>query len=179
MSGCRGIRSEATKGVDLAWGGRGEARATAGRISGHDGDDSEAAMMTIGRAARRAGCGVETVRFYERRGLIAQPPKPAPSGFRRYPEQTVARIRFIRQAQELGFSLREIGELLAISTDPTADAADFRERATVKLGQVDQKIRQLEHIRSALEVLIAGCPGQGGIGGCSIMAALRHPDLTS
>jgi MerR family mercuric resistance operon transcriptional regulator len=122
---------------------------------------------------------VETIRFYERRGLIAQPPKPAASGFRRYPEETVARIRFIRQGQELGFSLREIGELLAISADPAADAADVRERATAKLGQIDQKIQQLMSIRRALEVLIEACPGQGAIGRCSIMAALRHPDLTS
>lgn len=133
-------------------------------------------MMTIGRAARRAGCGVETIRFYERRGLIAQPPKPATSGFRRYPEETVDRIRFIRQAQELGFSLQEIGELLAISADPLADAADVRERATAKLRQVAQKIRQLEHIRSALEVLVEACPGQGEVGRCSIMVALRHAD---
>jgi MerR family copper efflux transcriptional regulator len=136
-------------------------------------------MMTIGDAARRAGCGVETIRFYERRGLIAQPPRPAASGFRRYPEETVTRIRFIRQAQELGFSLREIGELLAISADPAADAADVRERATVKLRQVDDKISQLLRIRRALETLIAACPGQGGLGRCTIMAALRHPDPTS
>lgn len=136
-------------------------------------------MMTIGGAARRAGCGVETIRFYERRGLINQPPKPTTSGFRRYPEETVTRIRFIRQAQGLGFSLREIGELLAISTDPAADAAEVRERAAVKLRQVDEKISQLVRIRRALGVLITACPGQGGLSRCSIMAALRHSDPIS
>lgn len=136
-------------------------------------------MTTIGEAARRAGCGVETIRFYERRGLITQPSRPSRSGFRRYPEETVARIRFIRQAQELGFSLREIGELLAISADPSADAADVRGRAMAKLDQVDEKIRRLMSIRRALEVLIEACPGQGEIGRCSIIAALRQPELTS
>ena len=128
--------------------------------------------LTIGRAARRAGVGVETVRFYERRGLIAQPPKPATSGFRTYSDETVARIRFIRQAQELGFSLREIDELLGLRADPAADAVDVRNRAAAKLAQVEEKIHQLERIRGALEALIAACPGQGELGHCSIMEAL-------
>lgn len=129
---------------------------------------------TIGRAARRAGVGVETIRFYERRGLIEQPPKPARSVFRVYSEDTVARIRFIRQAQELGFSLREVGELLGLKADPAADAADVRNRAAAKLEQVEEKIRQLERIRGALEALIAACPGKGELGHCSIMEALQR-----
>jgi MerR family copper efflux transcriptional regulator len=128
--------------------------------------------LTIGRAARRAGVGVETIRFYERRGLIEQPPKPATSAFRVYSEETVARIRFIRQAQELGFSLSEAGELLGLKADPAADAADVRNRAAAKLDQVDEKIRQLERIRGALQALIVACPGQGELGRCSIMEAL-------
>src|ERR671918_459259 len=128
--------------------------------------------VTIGRAARRAGVGVETVRFYERRGLIAQPPKPATSGFRSYSDATVARIRFIREAQDLGFSLREVAELLGLKADPAADAAVVREHAATKLAQVEEKIRQLERIRGALEALIAACPGQGALGHCSIMEAL-------
>ncbi len=74
--------------------------------------------MTIGEAARRAGVGVETIRFYERRKLISQPPKPSGGGYRSYPEETVDRIRFVRQAQELGFSLREIVDLLSLRADP-------------------------------------------------------------
>src|SRR3546814_2141059 len=129
--------------------------------------------VTIGRAARKAGGGVETIRFYGRKGLIAQPPKPARAGFRHYPEETVERIRFIRQAQELGFSLREVCELLDLRTDPQADAADVRARATAKLSDVNEKMRQLQRIRDALETLIAACPRRGAFGYCSIMEALE------
>ena len=129
--------------------------------------------MTISRAARKAGVGVETIRFYERQGLIEQPPRPLASGFRSYPEQTVERIRFIRQAQELGFSLREVCELLDLRTDPQADAADVRPRATAKLTDVNEKMRQLQGIKDALETLIAACPGHGALGCCSIMEALE------
>jgi len=128
--------------------------------------------LTIGKLASRSGVGVETVRFYERRGLIEQPRKPATSGFRTYSEETVARIRFIRQAQELGFSLREAGELLDLKADPAADAAAVRERAATKRAQVDEKIHQLERIRGALEALIAACPGSGALRRCSIIEAL-------
>jgi MerR family transcriptional regulator, copper efflux regulator len=128
--------------------------------------------MTIARAARAAGVGVETIRFYERRGLIEQPLKPNGRGFRIYSEEIVQRVRFIRQAQELGFSLREIQELLSLRADPRTDAADVRVRAAVKLDEVDAKIRQLQRIREALEALIAACPGYGALGGCSIMEAL-------
>ncbi len=128
--------------------------------------------MTIGTAAGLAGVGVETVRFYERRGLIDQPPRPANAGFRVYTEQTVERIRLIRQAQELGFSLAEIAELLALRADPSADCADVRDHAEAKLDEVDRKIAGLEHLRSALAQIIAACPGQGALQACTIMDAL-------
>ncbi len=128
--------------------------------------------MTIGKTASKAGVGVETVRFYERRGLIDQPPRPANGGFRVYPEQTVERIRFIRQAQELGFSLAEIAGLLALRADPSADCAEVRDHAEAKLDEVDRKIAGLEHLRSALAQIIAACPGRGALGACTIMDAL-------
>lgn len=127
--------------------------------------------MTIARAASAAGVGVETIRFYERRGLIAQPRKPA-SGFREYDADTVARIRFIRQAQELGFSLREIEELLSLRADPNADCAEVRVQAATKRDEVEKKIADLKRIRAALDVLIAACPGKGAITACSILDAL-------
>lgn len=129
--------------------------------------------MTISRAAREAGVGVETIRFYERKGLIEQPPKPATSGFRTYPEETIERVRFIRQAQELGFSLREVHELLELRANPEANAADVRDRAMAKLDDVNEKMRQLQRIGQALESLIAACPGRGELGCCSIMDALQ------
>ena len=128
--------------------------------------------LIIGKAATAAGVGVETIRFYERKGLIEQPPKPLDTGFRVYPEETVQRIRFIRQAQEIGFSLREIDELLSLRADPAADCAHVRERAAAKLEEVERKIEQLGRIRSALNELIAACPGRGALRECSIMASL-------
>lgn len=127
-------------------------------------------MTTISQAARQAGCGVETIRFYERQGLIERPPKPA-VGFRRYPSEIVDRVRFIRQAQELGFSLREIDELLSLRADPAADCADVRLRASAKLDEVARKIAQLERIREALGKLIEACPGRGATRTCSILEA--------
>ena len=128
--------------------------------------------LIIGKAAMKAGVGVETIRFYERKGLIEQPPKPLDTGFRVYPEETVQRIRFIRQAQEIGFSLREIDELLSLRADPAADCAHVRERAAAKLEEVERKIEQLGRIRSALNELIAACPGRVALRECSIMASL-------
>lgn len=128
--------------------------------------------MTIGEAAMAAGVGVETIRFYERRGLIEQPSRPAGGGFRSYPWETVRRIRFIRQAQELGFSLREARDLLALRTDGSADAAAVRERAQVKLDDVERKLEHLGQIRAALRELLAACPGSGPLGACSVMEAL-------
>lgn len=128
--------------------------------------------MTIGQAARKAGVGVETIRFYERRGLIEQPPKSTGAGFRVYPEDTVQRIGFIRQAQQIGFSLREIAELLALRADPAADCSAVREQAVAKLQQVWHKAEQLREIGAALESLIAACPGQGALATCSILDRL-------
>ncbi len=126
----------------------------------------------IGAAAREAGVGVETIRFYERKGLIEQPPKPAFGGFRAYPPETLRRIRFIRQAQELGFSLREIDEILSLRADPSADCADVRAQATAKLAEVDRKIAWLKVMRRALEDLIAACPGRGALKTCTIMETI-------
>ncbi len=128
--------------------------------------------MTIGKAARNAGVGVETVRIYEPKGLIDQPLKPPHAGFRVYPEETIRCIRFIRQAQAIGFSLHEINELLSLRADPAADCSNVREQASVKLEEVDRKITRLKDIRDALQDLIAACPGRGALRVCSIMETL-------
>jgi Hg(II)-responsive transcriptional regulator len=131
--------------------------------------------LTISRAAERAGVGIETIRFYERRGLIKQPPRPRSGGFRYYEQDAVERIRFIRQAQELGFSLREIKELLALRADPAADCGDVRKQAVTKRAEVDRKIGQLQSIRAALDELIVSCPGGGALRACTIIDALARP----
>lgn len=128
--------------------------------------------MRIGELAKVAGVGVETVRFYERKSLVEQPPKPFFGGFREYPEEAVERIKFIRQAQEIGFSLREIQELLSLRVDPSADCAEVREHAQAKLGEVQRKIASLTVMEAALEDLVKKCPGQGALEKCSIMDAL-------
>mgnify|MGYP003770063849 FL=1 len=129
--------------------------------------------MTISRAAEQAGIGVETIRFYERRGLINQPPKPMAGGFRDYPSETVSRLRFIREAQELGFSLDEITDLLSLRADPKTNCAKVQRRAEIKLAEVQHKIERLQDIGTALGRLIAACPGKGALGSCSIIESLE------
>ena len=126
-------------------------------------------QFTISRAAKAASVNVETIRFYERKGLIAQPPKPVGGGVREYDDETVARIRFIRQAQEIGFSLREIAELLSLRADPQADCADVRARAIAKRAEVQAKLAQLWRMQDALDELIASCPGGGDVKACTIL----------
>lgn len=129
--------------------------------------------LTISRTAILAGVGVETIRFYERRGLIKQPPRPRNGGFRFYDDAVVDRIRFIRQAQELGFSLREVKDLLSLRADPEADCGDVQKQALVKREEVNRKIVQLQQIRAALDELIASCPGGGALRACTIIGALN------
>lgn len=127
--------------------------------------------LTIGKTAAEAGVSVETIRFYERRGLIVQPPKG--EGYRVYPAEMVARIRFIRQAQQIGFSLREVQELLSLRADPASDCADVRRQAAQKIEEVDRKIADLQRMRAALETVTSFCPGRGGLMECTIMVALE------
>lgn len=129
--------------------------------------------MQIGTLANEAGVGVETIRFYERKGLIAQPQRPRDGGFRSYPSETVDRIRFIRNAQVLGFTLKEAGELLSLSADSDTNCANVRDHAQAKLQDVSLKIESLVSIRSALEALVAACPGKGkALRFCSILNTL-------
>ncbi len=132
--------------------------------------------MTIGKAAHEAGVQVGTIRFYERKGLIDRPPKPLDGVFRDYPWETIQRVRFIREAQQLGFSLREIGELLSLRADPSTDCADVRDRARIKLEEIGQKIAQLSSIQRALRRLVASCPGEGALEACSILDALEDAE---
>lgn len=131
--------------------------------------------LTIAKAARQAGVGIETIRFYERRGLIEQPRKPHGSGYRTYSIEQIRRIKFIRQAQEIGFSLKEIQELLSFRADPSADCAAVRAQAVAKLDEVKRKIEELHRIGDALEALIAVCPGHGAIEACTILDMLADP----
>lgn len=123
--------------------------------------------LTIGQLARVAGVGIETVRFYERRGLIRQPPKP-PGSVRRYGTATAARIVAVKRAQELGFTLDEVAGLLALEAADCEQAADI---ASVKLAAVDSRIAELTRMRGALERLLYSCAAKPEFG-CPIVATL-------
>lgn len=133
--------------------------------------------LTIGKIARRSGAAVETIRFYEREGLIEKPARSA-AGYRHYRPDVVARLRFIRQAKELGFSLAEIRELLALRMRPGTTCADIRKRAREKIAAVDRKIEDLQRIRQALERLAAACKGTGPTSECPILEALDGGENT-
>ena len=128
--------------------------------------------LTIGAVARQAGVGVETIRFYEREGLIADPPRRE-SGYRQYPPDTVDRLLFIKRAKDVGFSLREIRELLELRLSPDATAADIRKRTMVKIDDIADKIRCLQRMKQTLEKLTAACNGSGPVSECPILQALE------
>ena len=127
--------------------------------------------LTIGELARRAGVGVETIRFYERKGLVAQPVRPA-AGFRAYPRDVVARLGFVHEAKQLGFTLKEIRDLLALRDNPQTDAAAVRGRTAAKLAQIEDRINQFQRMRVTLKELLSQCPGSGELSKCSIVEAL-------
>lgn len=127
--------------------------------------------FTIGTVARRAGVGIDTVRYYEREGLLP-PPHRRPSGYRDYGRAAVERLRFIRRAKDLGFTLEEIRELLALSTDRERGVKSVKQRAEARLREVDQRIRELQRVKRGLQQLIAACPGHGALEHCPILRAL-------
>ena len=131
--------------------------------------------LTIGQVARRSGFGVETVRFYERNGLIEHPPR-RPSGYRQYPESVVSRLRFIKRAKELGFSLREIKDLLSLRIDPTTTCSDIRERAQAKISDIEGKIQSLDRMKDVLTRLTTSCGGAGPLSECPILEALEREE---
>jgi MerR family mercuric resistance operon transcriptional regulator len=127
-------------------------------------------MWTIGAIAAEAGVGVETIRFYERKGLIIQPKKSLDGGFRRYPFDDVTKIKFIKRAQELGFTLAEVKDLLVLNSAPRATCDDVRVRAEQKLKEVEQKMKDLRRIRKSLLTLEAACgKSKDAIACCRIM----------
>jgi Hg(II)-responsive transcriptional regulator len=131
--------------------------------------------LTIGRVARSAGLGIETVRFYEKEGLL-DPPRRTRSNYRIYSDQAVARLRFIKRAKALGFTLKEIKELLDLSQDPTARMSDIKDQVEIKIADIKRKITDLSRIQRVLETLDAGCDGRGSTDGCPILHALEDGD---
>ena len=130
--------------------------------------------LTIGKLAASAGVGVETVRFYERKGLIEQPPRP-PRGFRSYSEEALRQLNFIRQARGLGFGLEEIRGLLTFRDDPEATQRDVRKQTSQKIDEIDRRLAALEEMKTALEGLLESCTGDGPAANCPILDALEVP----
>lgn len=129
-------------------------------------------VLNIGEVAKRTGVTVETVRFYEKQGLIVTPQRSR-SGYRQYPAETVKRVRFIQRAKEVGFTLKDVGELLALRREPGTSCAEIKLRATQKIEEVDQKIQDLNRIRDALGRLIMKCSGRGALRECPILEELE------
>ncbi len=129
-------------------------------------------MMRIGAVATRADVNIQTVRYYERRGLLPKPPRTE-SNYRLYSEDNVRRVRFVKRAQELGFSLKEIKELLALRIKSRATRAQVRERAEAKITDIEEKIRSLRAMKKTLTRLTAACcSGGGSVSDCPILEAL-------
>ncbi len=127
--------------------------------------------MTIGQLAQQLSINIETIRYYERQGLITSPPRN-PSGYREYSDQDMKRIQFILRAKDLGFSLKEILDLLSLKVDNNSTCRDVKRRAEEKLVGVEEKIHHLQSMKSALNQLIDSCSGTGPGSDCPILSAL-------
>lgn len=140
------------------------------------GKETAMTKFTIGKVAEAAGVGVETIRFYERRKLISQP-TPIKTSFREYPQSAVNRIRFIKRAQELGFTLSEVAELLALSEQSMASRKSVKELAAKKLLLIREKLDDLRHMETTLSKLVDDCSGKGPLHGCPIIEAITDTQI--
>lgn len=127
--------------------------------------------MKIGEVAKAASIGIDAVRFYEREGLIAEP-RRRPSGYRDYAPEVVVSLRFIKRAKGLGFTLREISELLKLEAAGGTTPGDVKVLAETKLEDIGERIRALRRMQRALRKLVESCPGRGPLSDCSILRAL-------
>lgn len=130
-------------------------------------------FLTIGEVARQAEVGIETIRYYEREGLLLAPAR-RPSGYRQYQMSAVARLRFIRRLKELGFTLAEIKELLNLWFDATTRCVHVRERAARKLVDIDERIASLQQMRQALAEIVSQCEQRDSLTDCPLWSGLDH-----
>ena len=130
------------------------------------------AGMTIGTLARDAGVNIETIRYYQKRGLLQEPPKPR-EGYRRYPRNSVDRVRFIKRAQKLGFTLEEIIVLLKLGDE---NCAETQKLAAQKLQLIEARLADLEKMRKTLTDLVSQCGQDSKKIGCPIVASLASSD---
>jgi MerR family copper efflux transcriptional regulator len=131
--------------------------------------------LRIGEVAARAEVGVETIRYYEREGLLAEP-RRKPSGYRQYDESVVARLRFIRRTKELGFTLSEIKELLGLWFNEHTRCEHVRQRAEQKIENIDDKIRLLQKMKRSLRTVIKQCASGDSFSACPLWDGLDSPE---
>lgn len=129
--------------------------------------------LTIGRVAKQADIHIETIRYYERRGLLPDPPRTE-GGYRQYDAESVTRLRFIKEAQALGFTLEEIQGLLALRVDKETSCEDVRRRAEHKVADIEAKISALQAMHDALQEMIAACAQGGPSGECPLLETLER-----
>ena len=135
----------------------------------------EQTTLTIGKLASAADVGVETIRYYEREGLVPTPPR-AMSGYRQYPTNAIDRVLFIRRAKGLGFTLKEIADLLELRVDPDKSCSAVRGLAQAKISDIEDKMAELARIKGALEKLAKACRGEGPTSECPILEAIETED---
>ncbi|MFO1093137.1 MAG: heavy metal-responsive transcriptional regulator [Planctomycetaceae bacterium] len=133
------------------------------------------ASLRIGEVAKRSGLGIETIRFYERKGLLDEPARRA-SGYRQYDERALAQLSFIVRAKGLGFTLSEIKELLGLWFDPATTCTDVRRRARQKIDDIRVRIQSLEAMQRSLVGLIEQCESRSRLGDCPLLVGLSPPD---
>ncbi len=131
--------------------------------------------MKIGELAKRCDVNIDTIRYYERQGLMPAPDRLA-SGYRQYQTLDIARLRFVRRAKMLGFTLDEIQELLALSDHRDEDMGELKAAATAKLADIEVRLAELVRIRDGLQTLIEACPGHGALAQCPILYALASDE---
>ena len=134
--------------------------------------------MRIGEVAAQAGVHIQTLRYYERRGLLP-PPSRQVSGYRRSDADIIKRVRFIRRAQDLGFTLQEISDLLTLRTDSARSCGVVENRAAETLSRIEDKIRDLERMRAGLAQYLSACRSRESIGDCPLLAALGQEEVGS
>lgn len=128
--------------------------------------------LTRGELAKRSGVNFATVRYYEKLGLLAEPPR-SKAGYRMFSDESVKRLHFIKQAQELGFSLREIKDLLDLRITPEATTSDVRMRANEKIADIGDKIKRLREMKKSLEMLVKSCCDEAAASECPILKNLN------
>lgn len=132
--------------------------------------------LKIGEVAERGGVNLQTIRYYEREKLLPEPPRLA-SGYRVYPDQTVRRVRFIKRGQEIGFTLAEIRELLAVRIDSGRNSAEVRSLASAKITDIEEKIQTLHRMKDALVRITERCSGCGPTSECPILESIDSDEV--